>query len=464
VRFTRPCWFTLSAMLRLERAGDVRDDSTLGDDLGAGLQSSKPDLELCWWATEGQSGRLELTRSLTFGRDAGCDVCIPTASTSRKHARIDLEGAHPVLRDLASRNGVFVDGQRIEAKRLERGNVVRIGGGVGVVVTARCAQHGEFRELAPGLWGGVALARVADHARLAARSGLNIVLEAESGSGKECFARAIHEWSARSGPLVPVNCSAVPTALAEAELFGYQRGAFTGAERNHAGYFKAASGGTLFLDEVLELPAAVQAKLLRAAETREVVPLGATQAVRVAIRIVSACQVPMAQAVHRGQLRADLFARLNGVTIRIPPLRERREDILPLFQHFLTRFIPHGGPQIGPLAAEALCLHDWPLNVRELETVALRASVFFPGAESIGAEDVAGLMGRLLSEMNPSLAPAHDGDPAWEKLVGALTTKRGNVVKAAEAVGISRQRAYRLMAQHPELDVAQLRRMERCRH
>jgi transcriptional regulator of acetoin/glycerol metabolism len=442
----------------------LQDDSTLGDDAENGASRLDQSLDLVWYSSNGEARRIQLDGTLTFGRDASCDVHIPTSATSRLHARLEPDGQGHVIRDLGSRNGVFVDGQRSQSAVLTSGMVIRVGGGVGVIAARPTGTADDFCELAPGLLGGAMLAAVARQAMLAARSRLNIVLEAESGSGKECFARAIHEWSGRSGAFVPINCSALPANLAEAELFGYQRGAFTGADRNYAGYFRASSEGTLFMDEVLDLAVGVQAKVLRAVETRAIVPLGATKELPVATRIVSACQVPMAQAARQGQLRADLFARLNGITIRIPPLRERREDIIPLFQYFVRRAQHVSKGYLTPAAAEMLCKHDWPLNVRELEALALRIGVFYPEADLIGASQIAGLMGSFASEVATVDKGSHQDDPAWDELVGALMAKQGNVVRAAEAVGISRQRAYRLMAQHPELDVARLRRAERCKH
>jgi DNA-binding NtrC family response regulator len=361
------------------------------------------------------------------------------------------------VRDLGSKNGVWVDGQRVERALLEVGTVLRVGDGVAVVTPEAGAAASELAELAPGLWGGVKMAAVAKQARLAARSSLHVVLEAESGAGKECFAKAIHAWSEQSGALVALNCAALPANLAEAELFGYVRGAFTGADRAHDGYFRAAADGTLFLDELLELPLALQAKLLRAVEERAVTPLGGTRPLAANVRIIAASQQSLRLASEAGRLRPDLLSRLNGITIEIPPLRQRREDIFPLFQHFLRRAGAATSVRFTAPALEALCVYDWPLNVRELEAVAQRFCTLHPGEESLDAKQVAGLIGRPLSDVGRAVPKSAD-DSIWKGLVDALASEHGNVLRAAERLGISRARAYRLLSQHPEFDVGSMRR------
>ena len=208
--------------------------------------------------------------------------------------------------------------------------------------------------------------------RTAAASDLPIVLEGETGTGKELAARALHRWSGRSGPLSAVNCAALPEGLAEGELFGYRRGAFTGADRASAGFFRGAQGGTLLLDEVSDLPLALQAKLLRVLEEREVQPLGEIHPVPIDVRVVVAGQQPLIEAVRAGRFRADLLARLDGLTVRLPPLRKRREDVLPLFSRLLEEIGQGRVPAMESDFAERLCMHDWPFNVRELVLLAKR--------------------------------------------------------------------------------------------
>jgi DNA-binding NtrC family response regulator len=433
------------------------DDSTLTDEAGAELDRLASRLELVWFAPRRQTLPLTGERPLSCGRDASCDVQLQASSSSREHAHIEKDGPIWIVRDLGSKNGVWVDGQRVERALLEAGTVLRVGDGVAVVAPEAGEAAGELSELAPGLWGGVKMAAVAKQARLAARSSLHVVLEAESGAGKECFAKAIYAWSEQSGALVALNCAALPPNLAEAELFGYVRGAFTGADRTHDGYFRAAADGTLFLDELLELPLGLQAKLLRAVEERAVTPLGGTRPLAANVRIIAASQQSLRQASEAGRLRPDLLARLNGVTIEIPPLRQRREDIFPLFQHFLRRAGVAGSVHLSAPALEALCVYDWPLNVRELEAVAQRFCILHPGEQSLDAKQVAGLIGRPLSELGRTAPKAAD-DSIWKRLVAALASEHGNVLRAAERLGISRARAYRLLAQHPDFDVDSVRR------
>jgi two-component system response regulator AtoC len=210
----------------------------------------------------------------------------------------------------------------------------------------------------------------------------SVVIVGETGTGKELVARAIHQASGRGGLFVPINCAAIPADLLESELFGHQKGAFTGAHRDRMGKFELSSGGTIFLDEVTEMPLALQAKLLRVLQEESVERLGAQRAVRVDLRIVAATNRDPQQAVDDGTLRQDLFFRLNVVRVDVPPLRERREDIQSLAGHFLQKYSSELGRQT-PLLTEAVlqCLlaYAWPGNVRELENLMERASVLCRG-------------------------------------------------------------------------------------
>ena len=172
-----------------------------------------------------------------------------------------------------------------------------------------------------------------------------------------------------------MNCAAVPEALAEGELFGYRKGAFTGASCGNLGHFRSANGGTLLLDEFTELPLALQAKLLRVLEQREVLPLGESRPVPVDVRVVVAAQEPLSAALEHRRLRADLYARLDGVTIQLPPLRQRLEDVVPLFEYFASEVSGGHPPRVEAELIEQLCVYDWPFNVRELELVVRRLLV-----------------------------------------------------------------------------------------
>jgi transcriptional regulator with PAS, ATPase and Fis domain len=385
---------------------------------------------------------------LTIGRDADCAIHLANTDVSRQHAalRRSEQGLALSIEDLASRNGTRVNGRLVQNARLRENDVVRLGGCVFVVSDAQ----GSFSQMLPGLYGSTSLKRALAALDMAAKSDLPIVLEGETGTGKELVARAIHASSGRSGKIIAINCAALPQALAEAELFGYRRGAFTGADQASLGFFRSAQRGTLLLDEVSELPLGLQAKLLRALEERAVQPLGEAVPVPVDVRIVVAGQSSLFEAVRRQEFRADLLARLNGITLRLPPLRERRADILPLFSHFLRDLRKKTFPHLEPEFVERLVLHDWPFNVREVLQLARQLAVL-QGAEGVlRAEHLPREMSLPIESVSPSpsLSPEASGAPSAPDLASLLVALRGtagNVTRAAAQLGISRQRAYRLL-------------------
>ncbi|MDX9822566.1 MAG: sigma-54 dependent transcriptional regulator [Syntrophales bacterium] len=224
-----------------------------------------------------------------------------------------------------------------------------------------------------------------------AASRTTVLLQGESGTGKELVARLIHNLSPRSGrPIIAVNCGAVPEGLLESELFGHEKGAFTGAVGRRIGRFEEADGGTLFLDEVGEIAPAVQVKLLRFLQEREFQRLGGNATIRTDVRIISATNRDLEARVREGAFREDLFYRLNVVRLDIPPLRERKEDIPPLIEHFLARFAADNGKDLEGISSEArdlLMKYDYPGNVRELENIVERAVVICRGTV-IGVEDL----------------------------------------------------------------------------
>jgi two-component system response regulator FlrC len=289
-----------------------------------------------------------------------------------------------------------------------------------------------------------------------------VLIYGETGTGKDVLARAIHHASGRGGPLVPVNCAAIPEGMAEALLFGHRKGAFTGAQRASQGYLRAAHGGTLFLDEVADLPLVIQSKLLRALEERAVAPLGATQPVRADWRVLAACQEPLAALVEAGRFRRDLYARLRGTEVTLAPLRERRQEIVPLFQRLL---LGHGleDAALDPRFVEALCIQDWPHNVRDLEQLA--AVLAATGKTSLTSGDLPERLRHTLPAADA--ASARERGPAglssrrkaWlsrhlhelVKLRTALEKHNGDVTNAALEVGLPRHRARRLLAAEAEL-------------
>jgi transcriptional regulator with GAF, ATPase, and Fis domain len=223
-----------------------------------------------------------------------------------------------------------------------------------------------------------------DVGRLAG-SRATVVVSGESGVGKELIARALHQLSPRAGkPYVAFNCAAVPHELFEGQLFGYRKGAFTGATADHAGVIRGADGGTLFLDEIGELPLDIQPKLLRFLDNAEVFPLGASRPVQVDVRVIAATNRDLAAEVRHGRFREDLYYRLLVVPLVVPPLRARREDIVPLARYFARAAVDDGRPPaFAPDALAALAAHPWPGNVRELRNVIARALAYSPRPDVI---------------------------------------------------------------------------------
>jgi transcriptional regulator with PAS, ATPase and Fis domain len=233
-----------------------------------------------------------------------------------------------------------------------------------------------------------------------AGSNATVIITGESGVGKEVVARGVHDLSDRSEkPYVAFNCATVPRDLFEGQLFGYRRGAFTGASSDHPGVIRAANGGTLFLDEIGELPLDIQPKLLRFLENGEVFPLGERRPIRVDVRVLAATHRNLAELVQAGRFREDLYYRLQVVPIFVPPLRDRKEDIPVLARHFLRELTRRGEPPVlAPDAVAALVAHNWPGNVRELRNVIERAMAFSPAPGVLRSEHLS------LGTVNPVLA------------------------------------------------------------
>lgn len=281
-----------------------------------------------------------------------------------------------------------------------------------------------------------------ERARQAARTEMDVLIEAESGTGKELLARLIHQSSdRRNRPFVAVNCAAFPEALLESELFGYARGAFTGAVTAKPGKFELAHTGTLLLDEIGELPLMLQPKLLRALQEREVDRLGDTRPLRVDVRVIATTNRPLLGLVESGKFRADLFYRLNVVPLSIPPLRDRREDIVPLLDHFLAKYATCGRgahPEFSEDLLARLQLHAWPGNVRELENFVRRAVALGAG-RTLGADFFDGA-GPGETGAGPLSAAPSAGvslrDMQRRLLSSTLEAHGGNRTRAARALGI----------------------------
>jgi DNA-binding NtrC family response regulator len=395
------------------------------------------------------------------GRDDSCDTVLISSEVSRHHAELRKNGPLLLVRDTDSKNGVYVNGERVERAVLSVGSVLRIGDWIGVVGRVKKGADLAVRDLGSGMWGGPELAAVVERAGKVANSQLSLAIVGETGTGKERLAAAVHALSGRTGPYLAVNCANYRPELAAAELFGHAAGAFTGATRARVGHVEASQGGTLFLDEVAELPLAVQPQLLRVLEQREVIRLGESRPVSVDVRFVCASQVPLALLVERGTFRADLRARLEGVTLQLPPLRERRADIPTLLGRMLTDAANLRSsqpeekpalPRLEPRLVERLCLYDWPLNVRELGLVAQRLLMLHGEQRSLRLTDLEGLMPEAT---RPTPAPVETLPPRRDPraptasdisaLLAALERHGGVISRAAEELGITRQKAYRLI-------------------
>ena len=280
-----------------------------------------------------------------------------------------------------------------------------------------------------------AMARTLELACQVARSPVPVLITGPNGSGKERIAAIVHANSdVQRGPFIAVNCGALPGDLIEAELFGAESGAYTGANKARAGRFEAAHDGTLFLDEIGNLPLSGQVKLLRVLETGRFERLGSSRTQQVKVRVLSATNADLEAMVRAGSFREDLYYRLNVIEIALPPLAERRSDVLPLAQHFLA-----GRAMLGDAAREALLAHNWPGNVRELKNVIERAALLAGGAV---------VTPELLALPAASHSLRNLDEPSREAVVAALAREQGVVSRAASALGLSRQALYRRMERY----------------
>lgn len=316
----------------------------------------------------------------------------------------------------------------------------------------RLRSEREARVVADGILGSSpALAVVRDMIDRIADSEASVLITGESGSGKEVVARALHRNSHRKDlPFVAINCSAMPEALLESELFGHARGAFTDARQPHAGLFADARGGTVFLDEIGDMPLALQPKLLRVLQERSVRPLGATAERPIDVRFVAATNLDLESAVEDKRFREDLFFRLNVIRVEVPPLRARVSDILPLAQHFLRQFAAAAGKQvstISPAVAERLLAYPWPGNVRELQNC-IERGVALARFNELGIDDLLERIARhkrsdlLVAGTDPSeLVRLEEVERRY--IFHVLEAAGGNKTTAARILGIERKTLYR---------------------
>ena len=437
----------------LENAGHEVEEASEGEEARKRLTNERFDLTFLDIRMPGMSG-LELLDELR-GRDPDAPLAIiMTAQNTFENAVEAMKrGAFDYLTkpfDLAQVEALVEKAQRLRGLRSEVVKLRRQVGGFfrsGEVLVGKSASMVEtFKTI-----GRVAM------------SDASVLILGESGTGKELVARALHYHSRRrDAPFVAVNMSAIPSELIEAELFGHERGAFTGATHARSGRFRDAEGGTLLLDEVGDLPLSLQAKLLRVIQEREVTPIGRTTPIPFDVRILCATHHDLGQAVAEKRFREDLYFRLNVVPLKVAPLRERLEDIPVLVEHFVERFsrelgVPKRWPTEGAL--RLLASHRWPGNVRELENVIKRALVLTSG-DLISEDDIGGATQRATAEpsawttlVRHELAEVLDGSgdasesgPYWsfvarlERVVitEALQRSGGNQIQAARLLGINR--------------------------
>lgn len=392
--------------------------------------------------------------SLSIGRAEDNDIVIDDARMSRKHAQIANRSSGLVVVDLGSRNGVHVGAKRVQGEEaLRPGDIVRIGPLEVLVAGASRAERAPVSDptasdKAPE---GVIIAEpsmVELHRTVRRLASLDttVLITGETGSGKEVVAEQLHTVGRRaSGPFVSVNAAAVPETLLEATLFGHERGAFTGADKKRAGVFQRAGGGTLFLDEVAEMPAALQAKLLRVLETRKVQPLGAADEIEVDVRVVAATHRDLRAEVRAGRFREDLLFRLGAFVLAIPPLRDRPGEIALLASEFASRLAARHRLErvtILPATFDALRGRPWPGNVRELRNAIEHALVLAEDGvlrpEHLPAPEAP------LSVPPPSVPPAGGfrdqvADAERRAIESALRDNAGNQSAAARQLGISRR-------------------------
>jgi transcriptional regulator with GAF, ATPase, and Fis domain len=395
---------------------------------------------------------------------------------SSTHVRLVRSLDSWLVEDAKSKNGTFVNGLAVTRAPLDDSDVLEAGHTFFVfrncqrsaVLMSSDADAATESPAAPGMRTLVPhLAE--DFSRLTqiARSEVSVLVYGDTGTGKELVARAVHQLSGRSGPFVAINCGALPKDLVESELFGHKKGSFSGATEDRPGLLRSAHRGTLFLDEIGDLPISAQPAFLRVLEEREVVPIGATQPVSIDVRLVAATHRELELLVQKDEFRADLFARLSGFSLTLPPLRERREEIGLIVADMLERADADRARQLRFTvdAARALFLYDWPLNVRELEKC-LGAAVVFAGWDSIKLDNLPDAVQRacVRHQATPSASPPdpeRDDDcvPAERSLSDAESRHRdelsallrehgGNISAVARALGKARMQVQRWLKRY----------------
>lgn len=442
------------------------------------LLSSEPLVAVVNDASGGWLVPLLEKAQLIIGRSAECDVSISDPTVSRRHVRVHV-GTELAIEDLGSANGTTYDAKPLrpfERTVIELGHPIDVGSATLFIHAARGVlpapgaapssagpassrvQRAVSTLPPPPSAGEVvrdeALRRIYDLLPTIAPSPLSVLVLGETGVGKEVYADAIHRASDRaSGPFLKLNCAALPESILEGELFGYERGSFSGAVTARPGLFEAAHGGTVFLDEVGELTQPTQAKLLRVLESGEVLRLGSRTPIRVDVRFISATNRDLAALVASSSFRADLFYRLEGVRVEIPPLRERTADIIALAEFFIERLAARmslASPALSAGAKELLRAYSWPGNVRELRNVIERAVVMNPDVAVLEESHLvmyAAASRTTLAPVSAREAPPPQKTPrASDDLRGALeTVEKQAIIEALEKTGGNQSAAARLL-------------------
>ncbi len=425
-----------------DAAGKDRDQTQL---MSAAIQKPLILKKARFIVTRGKDKGKEIVLQkplVTIGTLSENDLVLTDPTVSRHHAVVEEKADGYVLRDLNSTNGTFLEGARIREGYLAAGSAIRVGE-TDVTFSPleeRIETVQSFSDHFGDLSGAsTPMREVFGILERIAPTDIAVLIQGETGTGKELAARAIHDHSrVTRGPFVVFDCSAVAPNLIESELFGHEKGAFTDAVKSRQGAFELADGGTLFLDEIGELIPALQPKLLRALDQHEVKRVGAEQAVRVNVRVIAATNRDLEKEVKAGRFREDLFYRLSAVSIVLPPLRKRREDIELIAENLLTGISGDVGRSIqglSPEAAEALKAYPWPGNVRELKNVLGRAAALGEGSRiemkdlflSLGkkTDTLEGLSGKTLEEIEKAAIHA------------TLKSVSGNKTEAAKVLGIA---------------------------
>lgn len=384
-----------------------------------------------------------------IGASSECELCLQDPAVSRIHCEVRLRSGRVKVRDLGSKNGVVLQSVRVSEGEMRVGDTLRLGETVVVLVDCDRTEPARTGEVLPGIVGSTeVMRRVARTVRLLAPSDLNVLVTGETGTGKELVARALHRLSPRAqNPFVTLNCGAIPRDLIEAELFGHERGAFTGAVIARPGLFERAAGGTLLLDEIGELPLDQQPRLLRVLETGRVRRVGGQESRQVDVRVVAATHVNLPEAVTQGRFRRDLFYRVNEAEVRVPSLAERVDDILPLVERFLAE-LPSGGPRPDPSTFVRLQARRFGGNVRELRSLVRRAVVLGwseldepafpePAFAAPGGGSPLLATGSVAAERRPDYPRTFDEIQA-RVLEEALAQADGNKARAARRLGMAK--------------------------